>query len=217
MRQVGKALWSRGDEPTVSSDRQLSARQQHNYTTIQTAQLHSYTTAQLHNYTTAQIHNPKCSLICKAMPRQLHFKTPLNVMCCAVVLHRWTGYIALHQIKLNRCTALFLALYTPAAAARLLFPLLNFDSGELTSGGYCRPCHQFLLALTVFPTNAFTEHLYQTKPSFPLVLIAKLTTITSTNANISYVYHLIIISQSPLAPHVALICLHEFVSGWDVR
>ena len=185
-------------------------------------------------------------------------------MWCAVVLRRWTRYIALHQIKLNRCTALLLAMYTPAAASsKVVVPPPELWLSELSSGGYCelspvpRVQHQEKLhnctttqlhnytttqlhnctpelwlwwthfwwilspvppvppCADCFPYKCF--HLYQTKPSFPLVLIAKLTTITSTNANISYVYHLIIISQSPLAPHVALICLHEFVSGWDVR
>ena len=107
----------------------LSA-QLHNYTmhSVQCTMHNVHATAHNTQYT---IHTAQCSY------------TMHNVLLSARQLHNDVHNC--HKIKLSHCTDLLLALYITlaAAAARLLFPLLNFDSGELTSGGYCRPCHQF--------------------------------------------------------------------------
>ena len=133
MRQVGEALWSRGDEPTVSSDHHSLHSCTTTQCTVYNAQCTMYTPQHTIHNTHCTIHTAQCSY------------TMHNVLLSARQLHNDVHNC--HKIKLSHCTDLLLALYitlaAAAAAAKLLFPLLNFDSGELTSGGYCRPCHQF--------------------------------------------------------------------------
>ena len=69
MRQVGEALWSRGDEPTVSSDRHCTTEQQRNYTTTQQ---HNCSTAQQHNCKIVQQHNNTTTVTIKMPHSQLH-------------------------------------------------------------------------------------------------------------------------------------------------
>ena len=127
----------------------LHARQCHGNSTIpphiESTHLHKSTAL---NSTTEQSKMFICAFLYPAKQHltapQLHnntaldFTTLLNVMWWVVILHRWT-VLRCTKIKLSHCTALLLAMYVTlaATAARLLFPLLNFDSGELTSGGYC--------------------------------------------------------------------------------